>query len=248
MLTLLLTALLAAPPTYAWPHTTTTTTLSTIATPADHTRTNVDAGSFAAWLRGLPLKPAGTAVRLYDGRIKPNQAAHHAVVDIDVGARDLQQCADAAMRLYSEYRWSTGKRLKLHYTNGKPQRLRARASRRAFERWFKKIMIYSGTASLQHHDSVQVTVADIQAGDVLVQGGYPGHAVLVLDVATSAAGERIVLLGQSYMPAQDFHVLKNPRDRTLSPWYRASDLERSRGLKTPEWRAFHSGDLRRFRY
>jgi len=83
----------------------------------------------------------------------------------------------------------------------------------------------------------------VQPGDVLIQGGYPGHAVLVLDVAAGKDGRRWLLLGQSYMPAQDFHVLVNPATPS-SPWYDAAAL--ATGLKTPEWRPFTRRDVRRF--
>ncbi|MFN7146484.1 MAG: DUF4846 domain-containing protein, partial [Myxococcota bacterium] len=46
-------------------------------------------------------------------------------------------------------------------------------------------------------------------GDIVVQPGSPGHAVVLLDVATR--GDRAwVLVGQGYMPAMDFHVLDGP--------------------------------------
>jgi hypothetical protein len=79
-------------------------------------------------------------------------------------------------------------------------------------------------------------------GDVLIQGGYPGHAVIVLDAADAADGKRLVLLGQSYMPAQQFHVLVNPAGGV---WYDTAALDGG-GLKTPEWRAFSRRDARRF--
>lgn len=55
-------------------------------------------GSFAEYLRNLPLKPHGTKVKYYNGEEKPNDV-YVAVIDIDVGTRDLQQCADAVIRL-----------------------------------------------------------------------------------------------------------------------------------------------------
>ncbi|MCU1281491.1 MAG: hypothetical protein JWM53_5037 [bacterium] len=66
--------------------------------------------------------------------------------------------------------------------------------------------------------------------------------MLVLDVAVGGDGRRWLLLGQSYMPAQEFHVLRNPE--SPSPWYDAAAL--ATGLKTPEWRPFTAHDLRRF--
>lgn len=35
------------------------------------------------------------------------------------------------------------------------------------------------------------------------------HAAIVMDVAENAEGEKIFMLAQSYMPAQDIHLLVN---------------------------------------
>jgi hypothetical protein len=43
---------------------------------------------FCDWLRGLPLKPAGAPVLLFNGAPKFRQDVHAAVIDIDVGTRD----------------------------------------------------------------------------------------------------------------------------------------------------------------
>ena len=70
-----------------------------IAVPRGYARVPVAKNSFAAWLRGLPLKPGTPPVYLYNGQKKANQGAHCAVVNIDTGKADLQQCADAVIRL-----------------------------------------------------------------------------------------------------------------------------------------------------
>ena len=62
----------------------------------------------------------------------------------------------------------------------------------------------------------KVKLQDIRPGDFFIQGGFPGHAVVVLDVVEDPAGRRAFALAQSYMPAQDVHVLDNP-DRPGSP-------------------------------
>ena len=67
--------------------------------PSDFARLPAPDTSFAAWLRHLPLLPDTTPVRLFDGRLKSRQDVHYAVVNIDVGDTDLQQCADAVIRL-----------------------------------------------------------------------------------------------------------------------------------------------------
>ncbi len=71
--------------------------------------------------------------------------------------------------------------------------------------------------------------------------GSPGHAVIVVDVAQNRAGERVFLLAQSYMPAQDIHILNSADD--VNPW---SPRAIGRRSKTPEW-TFSHGDLKRFR-
>ncbi len=67
--------------------------------------------------------------------------------------------------------------------------------------------------------------------------------LIVVDVAISEPGERIFLLAQSYMPAQEIHILKNPNDSTLGPWY--STHLKDGVLATPEW-TFSISDLNRF--
>ena len=241
---------------------------SAIPPPAGFHRAPAPPGSFADWLRGLPLKPQGTPVHLYDGRLKADQGVHHAVADLDVGSRDLQQCADAVIRLRAEYLWSRGRAgaIAFNFTDGfragwqhwadgwRPRVGRPTAwvkagapdaSRTSFKRYLDEVMNYAGTLSLSR-ELVPRAVARIRAGDVLVQGGSPGHAVLVVDTAEDAAGNRVLIIGQSYMPAQEFHVLKNTGEPAISPWYRADRLA-GPGLVTAEWPyAFRAGDLRGF--
>ena len=52
-------------------------------------------------------------------------------------------------------------------------------------------------------------ISSMQAGDIFIYGGFPGHAVTVMAVAKNGEGKKIFLLSQGYMPAQDIHILKN---------------------------------------
>ncbi len=253
---------------YHWQtDTTTASLLERIETPVGYKRITAKEGSFAHWLRHLPMKDGQPQVMLYNGRPKGNQQAQHAVIDIDVGARDLQQCADAVMRLRAEFlysrqaweaihfnytsgdridflRWEKGERpvvkgnkvsWKTGYTTG--------ASYQNFKAYLQNIFTYAGTWSLRKELAAVSDLKEIQPGDVFIQGGFPGHAVVVLDVAESPqSGEKLFLLSQSYMPAQDIHVLKNPTSAQLSPWYSTNIDEE---LRTPEW-TFKLNDLRRF--
>jgi hypothetical protein len=203
--------------------------------------------SFGDFLRHLPLEPAGTRVHQFDGSEKRRQDVHAAVVALDVGPpRDLQQCADAVMRLWAEYLFAAGRydAIRFHPDPGRPRVLawRGGADRRGWLRYLTRVFADAGTASLAAE--LSTSRAPLDPGDVLIQPGYPGHAILVLDAVVDGAGRRQVLLGQSYMPAQQFHVLRVPGGG--GAWFDAAAVDSPAGLATPEWRPFHRSDVRRF--
>jgi len=239
-----------------------------IAPPEGWVRVDLAPGSFGAWLRDLPLKPGRPPVRLHDGRPKGNQAAVVAVVDLDVGAADLQQCADAVIRLRAEWLWSIGQAdtAAFHFTSGdlaewsrwrdgwRPNVAGSRvtwthraapdASHATFRGYLDAVFTYAGTLSLAAETAPVPDPHALRPGDLIVEGGSPGHAVLVVDMAGNAAGELIYLLAQGYSPAQDVHVLVNPSSPGTSPWYRLADL--GDPIVTPEW-TFHAGSQRTWR-
>ena len=89
-----------------------------------------------------------------------------------------------------------------------------------------------------------VDLKDIQIGDVFIYGGFPGHAVIVVDVAINkTTGDKCFMIAQSYMPAQNIHVLKNPTNVDLSPWFSVSACKNQ--IITPEW-TFETNQLKRF--
>ncbi len=236
--------------------------------PAGFLREAAPVGSFAAWLRALKLKPADAPVLLYTGAVKARQDVHAAIIDLDVGTRDLQQCADAVMRLRAEWLYAAGRAREVAFNDtgaGKPMPFsrwaegeRPRAEGRglvwakaaaadqsyaSFRRYLDSVFTWAGTYSLER-ELVRVSARDVQAGDVVIRGGFPGHAVLVVDVAAHpVTRERRVLLAQSFMPAQSIHVLKNLSATDGTPWY---GLEDAKPVETPEW-LFPPDSLKRWR-
>ncbi len=237
-----------------------------VAVPAGFQRSPANEGSLAHWLRHLPVRTDRTDVRAYDGRRLRSPAAH--VIALDVGSRDLQQCADTAIRLVSEFAWASGRTEELgwDFTSGDHTRWSdyvdgetfvihrsverragpARSSDRAtFRRWLNLVFTYAGTRSLAREGR---PVEGVRPGDIYVAGGSPGHAVVVLDVATHPDGRRAALLGQGFMPAQELHVLRAgpaPASPVLDDvWFllptTSEDL-----LDTPSWAPFRSTDARR---
>src|SRR5690349_24986363 len=70
------------------------TRVGNIPLPDGFERVAVAKGSFAEWLQNVGIKKDNT-VYLYNGQPKRNQEAQYAVLNIPVGKKDLQQCADA---------------------------------------------------------------------------------------------------------------------------------------------------------
>lgn len=222
--------------------------------------------SFAQYLRQLPLKPDGAKVLYYDGQTKHKQNVYVAVVDLPIGTKNLHQCADAVMRLRADYLWQQKRYEDIHFnfTNGfrvdytnwqAGQRIKVDGNKtywvnqtgpshsyESFWKYLEIIFTYAGTASLSQ-ELKPAAVDDMQIGDVFIKGGFPGHAIIVVDLARNpATGETVFLLAQSYMPAQETQILVNPRNADLSPWYTLRAGER---LFTPEW-TFAAGSLKRF--
>jgi Domain of unknown function (4846) len=236
-------------------------------TPNDFTRMSCDSTSFGWWLRGLPLRKEDAMVHLYNGNLKQNQSAQAAVVNIDVGKSDLQQCADAVMRFRAEYLFSQKKydQISFNYTSGdrydylrwtKGRRISVQGNKTkevwngatcspddytSFRKYLNEVFMYAGTLSLSR-ELKSIPIDSIQAGDVFIHGGSPGHAELVVDVALNEKGGKVFLLLQSYMPAQEAHILRNPESTQLSPWYSTDfgDI-----LVTPEYE-FSKSELMRF--
>ncbi len=241
--------------------------LNRIPTPDGYQRINSDFGTFEDWLRHLPLKKGKPPVYLFNGERKQNQKAHFAVINMDVGNRDLQQCADAVIRLRAEYLYSSGKFDSIHFrfTSGDNAEFRkwvkgyrplikgnkvkwVRSAREdssytSFRKYLNMVFMYAGSYSLSLELHKVKEIKDMKIGDVFIEGGFPGHAVIVVDMAINReTGKKLFLLAQSYMPAQDMHILKNPMNSGLSPWY---ELEFGKILYTPEW-TFSKDDLKRF--
>ena len=236
-------------------------------TPAGYERTSVEAGSFGEFVRNYPLQPDGAEVHLYDGRLKGIQSDHAAVFALPIENYDLQQCADSIIRMYGEYFYQTGQydRMNFHFTSGFPaeyqkwregyrisvlgnnvswvQRTGADDSYESFISYMKIVFSYAGTLSMNAEAS-GIELADARIGDIFIHGGSPGHVVMIADVCENEEGRRAYLLAQGYMPAQEFHVLKNPA-HDEDPWYYAEEIEYP--FVTPEY-VFEEGSLKRLAY
>ena len=237
------------------------------AVPYGFFRTKEAVNSFGYYLRDLPLKPTGSQVKYFNGSIKLNQNIYDAVIDLPIGNKNLHQCADAVMRLRADYFFQNKQYDNIHFkfTNGfnveyskwrQGYRIAFKGNKTTwiksakpsdFEtdywKYLEMIFNYAGTASLEK-ELKPIAISDLKIGDVFIKGGFPGHAVIVVDMAINPKNkQKIFLLAQSYMPAQELQILINPSISGGGKCWYSDNI--SNKLETPEW-DFEVSDLRRF--
>jgi hypothetical protein len=242
------------------------TLADSFAPPPGFARVPADPRSYGEWLRHLPLKRDASGVVLHDGRPVADRGTVAAVVDIDVGRSDLQQCADAVMRLRAEYLFSRRLTDLIGFELVDRERYRfasyvegatpARAGdgiswQRGYprddgyadlRRWLDIVFGFASTRSLAR-ELRAVDMADAAIGDVFIRPGNPGHALTIVDMAVHPDnGRKLALLAQGGMPARDIHLLRNTLDPRLGPWF---PLVAGRPLITPG-RVFAPNELKRF--
>jgi len=234
--------------------------------PKGFKRTYVKPKSYGDFLQKLPLKSQNEKVKYYDNTIKSNDNIYCGVINLKIGNKNLHQCADAVMRLCAEYLWKHKRYEEIHFnlTNGfrvdysewmKGKRIIVKENnsfwksvtspsntKEDFWDYMELIFMYAGTLSLSKELRL-VNISNMKIGDIFIKGGYPGHAIVIVDMAENTlTKEKIFILAQSYMPAQEIQILVNKENPNYSPWY-FSNFENK--LYTPEW-TFYRNQLMRF--
>lgn len=199
--------------------------------------------SFGYYLENFPLQKYGSPILKYDGTAIETQNLHEAIFDIDTGTKDLQQCADAIIRLRAEYLFKMKRfdHIKFHFTsgdlmkwndykngtrafvNGNSVQFRKTEnfndSKENFRKYLDLIFNYAGTISLNKETKPVLKTNELKTGDILITAGSPGHIVFISGVSENKNGEKLFLLSEGFTPAQSIHLLKNPLDKEISPWY-----------------------------
>ncbi len=224
---------------------------------------------YSKWLLDLELYPQGHETRYYNGDVKYNSSQICVgVLKMDlVGAftkggkevpSDLQQCADACIRLWAEYLWKNKQYEKIHFKGGNgfvyeytkwaagyrvhfDKNWHATWSKDAqpdhsyatFRKYLSLVFTYCGTLTLSK-ELKKAEATDLRPGDILIYGGSPGHALTVMDVLRNKkTGQLRVMFSQSYMPAQEIEILASPDDNN-APWFDI-DIEKRPWVNTPQW-------------
>ena len=218
-----------------------------ILTPKGYYRQPVDADSLTFFLRNYPMKIHGSPILLYNGEPAKNQTAHSAIFALPLESEDFQQCADSVMRVYAEYYLSIRKpeKIAFHFTTGflaeysmwrDGYRIKADESDfcwvqsdgyddsyQNFTKYMRMVFAYANTLSMDTYEAEPISLRELRVGDVFLEGGSPGHVILVVDVCSDENGRRAFLLAQGHMPAQEFELMKNPAHEN-DPWYYEEEI------------------------
>lgn len=215
-----------------------------ISAPDNFKWVNEKSGSFGEFLQNMKLKESGARILDYTGSPIYDQSNHVAVVDKEIGTKDLQQCADAIIRLRSDYLWEQGRfdEIKYHFTSGDlfswdqyRQGIRPIVTQsnlvsfertanpddsfEAYRKYLDIIYMYAGTISLHRETRPVRNISELKTGDILVLPGSPGHAVIIVGTSVNQNGKKLFLVAEGYTPAQSIHIVTNPYEPKISPWY-----------------------------
>jgi len=215
-----------------------------INTPNGFTRDTPE-DSWQKYLQNLELLPGNPKILDYNGNPIAKQDSHVAIINFDVGTKDLQQCADAIIRIRAEYLFKNKKYedIMFHFTSGdeykwidhangiRPvvngnhvQFIRKKGKDHSyanFKNYLNYVYMYAGTISLNRYQNKVSRKNTLQIGDIIIKAGSPGHAVLIVDRAEKN-GKYIYLLAEGYTPAQSIHILDSKKSK-IHPWFTISN-------------------------
>ncbi len=211
--------------------------------PKGYKRVVYNKGTFEDYVRNYKLKPFGSKIINFDKSIYYWQNGHIGILEVPVPRNGLQQCADALIRIRSEYLWSKNRKEEIgfnftsgHYCSWKDYSAgyrpqingnkvifnkveKANYTKENFYDYLNLIYTYSGTLSLYNELDKINSDKELKIGDMLIKGGSPGHIVMICDEIIDTDGNKLYLLFQGNTPAQSVHLVKNLENTNLSPWY-----------------------------
>ena len=205
--------------------------IGSIPSPAGFIRYEGKDARYTAFIRNLPLLPADSILRYYDGSPNDSLARYYYRRIALPLLKQSEQCADVCMRLRAEYLFTTRQFFNIHFSDTSHRVLKYYFGNNhpALNRFLKRVFEVANTESMKASMPLR-KLADIQPGDVFLYDAKSrpssqyGHAMMVADVAVHpATGRKAILLLEGSTPATNIHLVKNLADPSHSPWFFLED-------------------------
>ena len=185
-----------------------------IAVPKGYERIVYPADSFSGWIQRLPLK-ADSKILTHTGKYLTDRMYNRlGVLDLPLlFSEDLEQCADYCMRMWADYHKESDQldSMFLYSYGGEKQYFAS--SGLSYIDFLYRAFNYSNTHSLKAgslhiEEKAQDGTPNLRPGDMIVQNdtGGIGHVSMIVDSSEDESGNRLYLVGFSFMPAQEFHI------------------------------------------
>ena len=213
--------------------------ISEVALPKGYERVAVPEGSFASFLRSLPLRPQGAKLRSCRGLIQEDQSAVSAVLFHSVPLNGSVKAADVPVFLYSEYvcmegnaddlafklpggfearyqAWRDGARFKADGAMPVADTpVPADSSMAVFSQYLEKVLSFT-TASSISDMFAGVEEADVQVGDVAVTAD--GGVFTVADIAVKRSAKSLLFVC-GLDDASEIYIPASVGKKSVSPWH-----------------------------
>ncbi|KUY15845.1 hypothetical protein BAZ12_07800 [Elizabethkingia miricola] len=215
------------------------------------------------FIQNQALEKFGSPILKHDGTKILDQKHHVGTLTYDVGEKDLQQCADALIRLRAEYLFGQKRYNEIgfnftsgdHFTwksyaegerpliNGNNVKFIKRAPENAlgsysdFRQYLDIIYNYAGTISLSKELKDSKGNMELNIGDLIITPGSPGHTVMIADKISDGKNKKYALI-EGFTPAQTIHILSV----NGNPWF---SIKPGAIIETPRY-TFQNAVIKRF--
>lgn len=217
--------------------------VSHISPPAGYIALSYDDGSFSKFVQNLPLKK-GTEIVTHKGRKVNSFYNVLAVIELPLLFRgDLEQCADYAMRLWAEYYKESEDLKSLYLFNYDGSKSYYSKAGQSYKDFLFNRFNYSNSHSIKFGGK-RIEKSELRPGDLIVQNekGGIGHVSVIFNICRNEKGEKLYLIGYSFMPAQEMHIEGASAGEGKEGWFTLEGyyryLEEKLPLGAPHLRRF----------
>lgn len=198
--------------------------INDIKVPEGYKRIIFSQSNYCSYIQNLPLKHNNRIYKWNGKRIWYASLIYNVLAVIDkpiLFDEDLEQCADYSMRFWADYHKENNILDKLYLFDYNGNKKYFKDSNKSFMKYLRWHMAFSNSYSIKVGGRSINIYEKLVPGDMFVQNldGKVGHVSVVVDAAENSDGDRIYLIGYSYIPAQEFHIEDAANQDSVGAWF-----------------------------